>query len=71
LEVIEINRKKLSNYQSSIKYEQHDLFTWEPNRKFDVVFFSFWLSHVPPNALDDFLHKVALALAPNGRIFFY
>jgi hypothetical protein len=24
-----------------------DLFAWSPERRYDVVFFGFWLSHVP------------------------
>jgi demethylmenaquinone methyltransferase/2-methoxy-6-polyprenyl-1,4-benzoquinol methylase len=35
-----------------------------------VCFFSFWLSHVPDERFDAFWEKVALALKPNGRVFF-
>ena len=46
-----------------------DVFEWESPEKFDVVFFSFWLSHVPDERLDDFWAVVRSALAPAGRIF--
>jgi ubiquinone/menaquinone biosynthesis C-methylase UbiE len=30
-----------------VRFVQADLFTWTPDRRYDVVFFGFWLSHVP------------------------
>src|SRR5947209_547507 len=27
-------------------------------QEYDLVFFAFWLSHIPPEVLDAFLHKV-------------
>jgi demethylmenaquinone methyltransferase/2-methoxy-6-polyprenyl-1,4-benzoquinol methylase len=69
-EVMDINRSKLSGNSCPINYEQHDLFTWQPDRKFDIIFFSFWLSHVPPELLDSFLDKIRISLKKNGRIFF-
>jgi demethylmenaquinone methyltransferase/2-methoxy-6-polyprenyl-1,4-benzoquinol methylase len=35
-----------------------------------VVFFSFWLSHVPPERFEAFWAMVRGALAPGGRVFF-
>jgi ubiquinone/menaquinone biosynthesis C-methylase UbiE len=46
-----------------------DLFEWEPERQYDLVFFAFWLSHVPPSRLSSFLSKVARATKPGGRAF--
>jgi demethylmenaquinone methyltransferase/2-methoxy-6-polyprenyl-1,4-benzoquinol methylase len=45
-----------------------DLFGWEPPRRYDVVFFSFWISHVPPGRFDAFWALVDRALAPGGRV---
>lgn len=53
-----------------VEYVVADLFEWEPRRPYDVVFFSFWLSHVPPSAFDRFWQLVGRALAPDGRVFF-
>jgi hypothetical protein len=36
----------------------------------DVVFFGFWLSHVPLERFESFWSLVADALAPSGRVFF-
>jgi hypothetical protein len=35
----------------------------------DLVFFGFWLSHVPRNAFHAFWEKVRRALKPDGRVF--
>ena len=47
-----------------------DLFSWSPPRRFDVVFFSFVLSHVPPQRFHKFWHLIASSLVPGGRVFF-
>ena len=47
-----------------------DLFSWAPDRVFDVVFFSFWLSHVPRSRFTTFWDLVRSCLAPGGRVFF-
>ena len=46
-----------------------DVFEWQPAERFDLVFFSFWLSHVPEERFDDFWRLVRSALAPGGRVF--
>jgi SAM-dependent methyltransferase len=47
-----------------------DLFNWQPAGQFDIVFFGFWLSHVPPERFDAFWELVRSCLAPGGRVFF-
>jgi demethylmenaquinone methyltransferase/2-methoxy-6-polyprenyl-1,4-benzoquinol methylase len=66
-EVIAINRSKLD--LPSIAYYIFDLFTWQPDTEYDLVFFAFWLSHVPPNLLDAFLTKVNQSVRAGGQIF--
>lgn len=70
-EMLAINRAKLTKLDraTSVTYAQADLFTWEPQEQYDLVFFSFWLSHVPPQELDPFLAKVRRALRPGGKAF--
>jgi SAM-dependent methyltransferase len=46
-----------------------DVFAWRPPQQFDLVFFSFWLSHVPDERLDEFWALVRSALRPGGRVF--
>lgn len=66
--MIEINRARFPN--APITYQQADLFTWQPDRCYDGVFFGFWLSHVPLERLDGFLAAVASALRSGGKLFF-
>ncbi|BAY43562.1 hypothetical protein SAMD00079811_11420 [Scytonema sp. HK-05] len=66
-EVIEINRRKLG--AANIEYRQVDLFSWEPDAEYDLVFFSFWLSHVPPTLVDSFLAKVYKSVRVGGQVF--
>jgi ubiquinone/menaquinone biosynthesis C-methylase UbiE len=66
-EVLALAREKVA--ASNVEYVQADLFAWEPERRYDVCFFGFWLSHVPSEMLDAFLAKVARGLAPGGRVF--
>jgi len=66
-EMIAINRAKVQS--DRVEYRQDDLFSWQPDRQYDLVFFSFWLSHVPPSKLDGFLDRVAAATRPGGHIF--
>src|SRR5207244_11771731 len=44
-EALEIARMKVSAV--NVDYVEADVFAWEPDRRYDVCFFSFWLSHVP------------------------
>ena len=66
-EMLEINRAKHGT--AATEYHCLDLFQWEPDKQYDLVFFAFWLSHVPPSHLSNFLSKAARATKPGGRIF--
>jgi len=54
----------------NVRFVEADVFSWVPDRRYDVVFFGFWLSHVPLERFDSFWSLVADALAPAGRVFF-
>jgi SAM-dependent methyltransferase len=66
--MLRINRERVGD--PMVTYVHGDIFTWIPDRVYDVVFFSFWLSHVPPSAFDDFWTLVRRCLAPRGRVAF-
>lgn len=66
-EMIAINQVEVAS--DKVEYIQADLFNWQSSHQYDMIFFSFWLSHVPPDTLDAFLHRVAMMLKPNGYIF--
>lgn len=67
-EVLTVNRARVRS--EKVSFEVADLFAWEPRRDFDTVFFSFWLSHVPPERFEQFWDLVARALRPGGRAVF-
>ena len=66
-EVLELNRGRTG--RADVVYEVADLFTWTPQKQYDVVFFSFWLSHVPRERFSDFWSMVRSCLSPRGRVF--
>lgn len=68
-EAIEQNRRRLGDDARRVDYQVADFFEWAPTRRYDVVFFSYWLSHVPPQRFETFWERVAACLRPGGRIF--
>lgn len=67
-EVLGIARARTAS--AKVGFERVDVFKWQPQRRYDTVFFAFWLSHVPPSRLGDFWNTVAAALAPHGKAVF-
>lgn len=47
-----------------------DVLDWTPPRRWDTVFFAFWLSHVPTAAFERFWSVVRAALTDDGRVIF-
>lgn len=85
-EMLALNRQRIAHAQQAqplqvattptapapcqVEFIEADLFDWRPTRRYDLVFFGFWLSHVPPERFGAFWTLVAECLAPNGRAFF-
>jgi SAM-dependent methyltransferase len=67
-EMLAINAARLRSPR--VRYIEADLFQWRPTDLFDIVFFGFWLSHVPPERFIPFWKLVRSSLAPGGRVFF-
>jgi 2-polyprenyl-3-methyl-5-hydroxy-6-metoxy-1,4-benzoquinol methylase len=67
-EMIAINRARVNS--DRVEYVLADLFSWQPPRMYDGIFFGFWLSHVPLERLDSFLDMLVAALRPGGKVFF-
>ncbi|HEV7651554.1 MAG TPA: class I SAM-dependent methyltransferase [Actinophytocola sp.] len=66
-EMIARNRLRVGG---GVTYVRADVFAWTPPaHRFDVCFFSYWLSHVPDDRLAPFWATVADALRPGGRVF--
>jgi SAM-dependent methyltransferase len=66
-ETIELNRRRVR--RGDVEYVVADLFQWRPTRRYDTVFFSFWLSHVPRHRFGAFWDLVRDSLKPGGRAF--
>jgi SAM-dependent methyltransferase len=66
---VDANREPLALNTDEAEHVVADIFEWRSQETFDVVFFSFWLSHVPEERLDEFWQLVRSALRPGGRIF--
>lgn len=69
-ETLAINAAKLTagGLVDRVEFVAADVFTWTPPRRYDVVFFSFWLSHVPLTAAPSFWATVDAALKPGGVV---
>lgn len=68
-EMIDLARSKIGD-DRRVSFIQADVFAWAPPRRYDVVFFGNFLSHVPPGSFKSFWSTVERALAPQGRVFF-
>ncbi len=66
---VDANAETLALNTSDAELVQADVFEWRPAMSFDLVFFSFWLSHVPEERFDEFWNLVRSALKPGGRVF--
>ena len=67
-EMLRLARDRIAS--AKVRFVEADIFSWEPDTPYDVVFFSFWLSHVPPGHLERFWRIVDACLKPDGRVFF-
>jgi demethylmenaquinone methyltransferase/2-methoxy-6-polyprenyl-1,4-benzoquinol methylase len=67
-EMLDLNRQKLQS--NKVSYVLTDIFYWQPVVAYDAAFLGFWLSHVPPSQLYEFIGTIAGALKPGGKVFF-
>ena len=66
---VDANAETLALNTSDAELVLADVLEWEPAERFDLVFFSFWLSHVPAERFDEFWASVRSALVPDGGVF--
>jgi trans-aconitate methyltransferase len=67
-EMLTIARDRVRDHR--VRFVLAELFAWRPDRRYDVVFFGFWLSHVPLERFAEFWKLVDDCLASGGRVFF-
>lgn len=65
-----IARAKARVGDDRARFIRADLFSWTPDRRYDTVFFGFWISHVPLDRFEAFWSTIADCLQPGGRVFF-
>jgi SAM-dependent methyltransferase len=62
------NRREVS--AANVSHIEADVFDWEPSDTYDLVFFGFLLSHVPPSLFERFWRLVDRCLRADGRVAF-
>lgn len=67
-EMLALNRERV--HAGNVRYLLADVFSWKPDRQFDLVFFAFWLSHIPHDRFAGFWQLVRDSLTANGRVVF-
>jgi SAM-dependent methyltransferase len=67
-EMIALARQRVTD--PGVTFVAADVLDWIPLRRYDTVFFGFWLSHVPASAFGRFWSVVRGALASDGRVLF-
>jgi SAM-dependent methyltransferase len=67
-ETMELNRARVD--APNVDYIEADIFAWRPPRRYDFIFFGFWISHIPRARWDGFWSMLADAIAPGGTVFF-
>jgi 2-polyprenyl-3-methyl-5-hydroxy-6-metoxy-1,4-benzoquinol methylase len=66
-EAIEIARRRCP---ASVRFSCADILHWVPDRRYQLVFFGFWLSHVPSSHFGSFFGMLRQSLTPTGEVFF-
>jgi SAM-dependent methyltransferase len=68
-EMLDLNRARVGE-RPNVRYHLADALSLTAARGYDVVFFGFFLSHVPQGSFDAFWDGLAGLLAARGRVFF-
>jgi 2-polyprenyl-3-methyl-5-hydroxy-6-metoxy-1,4-benzoquinol methylase len=67
-EAVQIARDRVRS--TNVSFAVADVFSWDPDTRFDAIFFSAWLSHVPMSRFDQFWQSLRGLLVENGRVLF-
>jgi 2-polyprenyl-3-methyl-5-hydroxy-6-metoxy-1,4-benzoquinol methylase len=67
-ETVAIARERVRS--TNVTFEVADIFRWHTAAKFDVIFFSAWLSHVPADRFEPFWRQLRGLLTDSGRVLF-
>ncbi len=67
-EAVQLARERV--HSDNVTFEVADVFSWRSDTRFDVIFFSAWLSHVPISRFEQFWDQLRGLLADGGRVLF-
>jgi SAM-dependent methyltransferase len=67
-EVLAIARDRVRS--DKVSFHVADVFSWRTAERFDVIFFSAWLSHVPADRFEQFWQLLRGLLDEGGRVLF-
>jgi demethylmenaquinone methyltransferase/2-methoxy-6-polyprenyl-1,4-benzoquinol methylase len=67
-EAVAIARRRAGS--ANVRFEVADIFSWTTAARFDVIFFSAWLSHVPMSHFEQFWQMLRGLLTEHGRVLF-
>ena len=67
-EMVAVARSRVG--PGNVTFEVADVFSWDPGNRYDVIFFSAWLSHVPASRFEGFWRLLRGLLADGGRVLF-
>jgi demethylmenaquinone methyltransferase/2-methoxy-6-polyprenyl-1,4-benzoquinol methylase len=67
-EAVAIARDRVRS--GNVTFEVADVFSWTTDERFDMVFFSAWLSHVPMSRFEQFWRMLRRLVAEDGRVLF-
>lgn len=65
---LQLNKERVKS--EKINYIQANILNWQPQRKYEFIFFSLWLCHVPPSRFSDFWNMLAKAIQPGRSVVF-
>lgn len=54
----------------SVRFVCADILRWVPDRRYELIFFAFWLSHVPSSRVAGLFGTLRRALAASGQVIF-
>ncbi|MCO5973802.1 class I SAM-dependent methyltransferase [Actinoallomurus soli] len=67
-EAVAIARDRVRS--GNVTFEVADVFSWTTDDRFDAIFFSAWLSHVPTSRFEEFWRLLRRLLTEDGRVLF-
>ena len=67
-EAVAIARDRVRS--ANVSFAVADVFCWHPGRRFDAIFFSAWLSHVPASRFGQFWELLRDLVIGHGRVLF-